>query len=412
MRFFYDLGRRTEELWRRYQHDAERFPEVARAALAEVDWSKAPDTVSIARAMVQGHMPFQVRPESQFGEPPLTVYRDDRFYIEVLFWLDGTTAIHQHAFEGAFRVLTGSSIHGVYNFEIAERINERLLIGAIKNSSIELLRAGSCREIEAGTQYVHSLFHLDRPSTTVVVRTFQNPAHKPAWAYLRPAIARDHFDQSPTRSIRLRCLRMLRQADPVAGKALLAEYCLNCDFDELVDIFHSGTVSSDDLELAEHCLESARQRHGSRCDILRSVITEARRESNIRARRAIIKNPEHRFFLALLMTAPGRRRTLELASQWDQSAEGKHNVLRWLGELSQGSGGDAPESSPLGIRLSRSALEIVSLLLDGRDGDEALEILAQRHPSAVSGPAWAELPAVIKVIQGSPVLRSLFEDVQ
>jgi hypothetical protein len=39
--------------------------------------------------------------------------------IEALFWVDGTTSIHQHSFSGAFQVLAGKSIHSRYRSTVA-----------------------------------------------------------------------------------------------------------------------------------------------------------------------------------------------------------------------------------------------------------------------------------------------------
>jgi hypothetical protein len=54
------------------------------------------------------------------------VYAGRRFYVEVVFWAEGTTAIHQHSFSGAFQVLVGSSIHTLYGFERGEAVAREL----------------------------------------------------------------------------------------------------------------------------------------------------------------------------------------------------------------------------------------------------------------------------------------------
>ena len=98
------------------------------------------------------------------------MYRGRGFYIDVLFWLDGTTNIHQHGFWGAFQVLAGSSVHCRFGFDLAEEINHRLRIGKLRLLETELLGLGAIRKILGGELFIHSLFHLDRPSVSIVIR--------------------------------------------------------------------------------------------------------------------------------------------------------------------------------------------------------------------------------------------------
>jgi hypothetical protein len=62
-----------------------------------------------------------------------------RFYIQLLFWMDGTTAIHQHEFSGAFHVMHGSSIHAHYEFEKAQPVTPYLRVGNVKMKKMEIL---------------------------------------------------------------------------------------------------------------------------------------------------------------------------------------------------------------------------------------------------------------------------------
>src|SRR5256885_198968 len=78
-----------------------------------------------------------------FRQPELVVYDDPRFYIQLLFWLEGTTDIHQHKFSGAFHVLEGSSIHSHFDFENAEPVSAHLRVGHLRMKDTRLLETGS-----------------------------------------------------------------------------------------------------------------------------------------------------------------------------------------------------------------------------------------------------------------------------
>src|SRR5437762_4495965 len=120
----YRLGGLVNRLWREHWMDAEYFPEAATTAIREVPpHAHVNSRDVVAWAFATNAIPPQLDLRSEFGEPPLTVYNDGDVIIDVYFWLDGSTAIHQHAFAGAFFVLEGASVETVYEFRIGHRYN-------------------------------------------------------------------------------------------------------------------------------------------------------------------------------------------------------------------------------------------------------------------------------------------------
>src|SRR5262249_25955269 len=118
MQFFEDLGALIERRWRGENYDENAFPVVASEALAETTPSERIDPWDIIpwpphRNSLPAHRP----PPAIFGAPPITLYAGPRFHIDIYFWLDGTTSIHQHGFCGAFQVALGSSLHSSYSFD-------------------------------------------------------------------------------------------------------------------------------------------------------------------------------------------------------------------------------------------------------------------------------------------------------
>src|SRR2546426_3345089 len=173
MKVFNELGELVETNWRKRDYLEDEFPEIAAHALAEIDLAKAGVSPwEIIRWLhAEPQLTRQQDIEGSFGNPPITLYNGPRFYIDIYFWLDGTTDIHQHGFAGAFQVLTGSSLHSRYSFREEQAINEHFLLGQVSLRDVELLRAGDIRTIIPGKEHIHSLFHLDRPPCTITVRT-------------------------------------------------------------------------------------------------------------------------------------------------------------------------------------------------------------------------------------------------
>lgn len=132
MQFFANLGSLVEERWKEKNYDEDSFPEIAFQALVEKNPSENVDPWDIIRWCHTTHeWPSQHDVDGKFGNPPLTLFAGPRFLVDVYYWVDGTTSIHQHSFSGAFHVLQGSSIHSQYRFENEQKIPtqvERLLV--------------------------------------------------------------------------------------------------------------------------------------------------------------------------------------------------------------------------------------------------------------------------------------------
>src|SRR5688500_14266004 len=167
MKEFQELGTFIENRWRAENYSEQLFPEIAAQALAEADLPSKVDPWDIIRWVQSAvTLPDQKDVDGRFGNPPITLFAGPRFFIDVYYWLDGTTSIHQHAFCGAFQVLLGSSIHSHFDFRVDRILNEPFSVGEVELLTVELLNVNDIKHIRPGSQYIHSLFHLERPSAT------------------------------------------------------------------------------------------------------------------------------------------------------------------------------------------------------------------------------------------------------
>src|SRR5205085_1073928 len=89
-------------------------------------------------------------------------------------------------------------------------------LGKVALNAVELLKPGDVREINCGSDLIHSLFHLDNPSVSIVVRTPDEPDSGPEFEYKPPSLAIDpaHFNQATTKKSQLlRLLLKLKSAE-------------------------------------------------------------------------------------------------------------------------------------------------------------------------------------------------------
>ena len=422
MQPFAELGALVEARWRDQNYNEDCFPEIAAGALAELNPGERVDPWEIIRwAHETPDLPEQMDLPGKFGNPPLTLYVGPRFYVDAYYWLDGTTTIHQHAFSGAFQVLLGSSVHAHYRFENAQEINPHFLTGTLQLAEVSLLRQGEIREIHPGSQFIHSLFHLDRPSVTITIRTYKAPGAAVQYSYLKPSLAINPFftDASLTKKVQTvsLLLRMKHaEADTFIGNVLdrsdfqTAYAVLEQAFDflchrELEEII--GVSRSRDR--FEALLDRARRKHGELADLLLPVFEEGWRQAEITRRRTEIKSQDHRFLLALLLNVPERVTVLRLVQEKFPGKVALDLVVGWVKELSATKIFGSREPSVLGSEeFGDLHLLVFRGLLEGLTLTE-IEARAAAEPQRVAGVA-SSVADVANHLKTLPLFKSIFGD--
>jgi hypothetical protein len=377
MKFFERLGERVEQSWRAADYDEQRFPEIAMEALAQEPPSEHLGTYDTLTWLLQARaIPPQHRASVQFGQPPVQVYSTERFYIEVLHWLDGTTAVHEHSFNGAFHVLAGSSIHCLHRFDEHKRYNQRLRIGQVAVEKVERLEKGATRPILAGSAMIHSLFHLDRPSVTVVIRS-NLAGDTPQYSYLKPCIGHDPFYRPEPTSRQLQALEALAKVRHPELYRLIVSAYRDADSLAFVQLALGAQNCLESRQAFEDSLRAVRDRHGDLVDALIAVSVEQKRQRIIVALRAKLQSSEHRFFLALLLLFSSSEAIFALVRDWYPERRPEDVIIDWIQEIAEIADPDAPEQRVFDIDLSGSMLDVMRHMLGGRPLDEVMQLLAQ-----------------------------------
>jgi hypothetical protein len=330
--FFKELGDNVLDRWKRKNFSLAEFPAIARAALdAQPPARKVKLPALMRDFLLNDEQPAQT--DSPFGEPELVVYSHPRFYIQLLFWMDGTTAIHQHEFSGAFHVMHGSSIHAHYEFEKARSVTPYIRIGNLRMKKMEILETGRTLPIASGQQDIHSLFHLDSPSATVVVRTQHDPGTGPQLNYLPPHIAFDPHFSDTLMMRRKQLLDVLEQSEDGGYVELVMEMIAELDFERGFSLLHHCIQSLQYLDEWKPALRVFEKKHGALAAGVSATLNEDLRRSVIKGLRSTIIEPDHRFFLALLMNAPTRNDLFSLVKQRFPGVPPDVVVVRWVEEL-------------------------------------------------------------------------------
>ena len=330
--YFEKLGRTVSERWQGQNFSLEAFPELARIALDESPPSANVDLDGLIHEFLSNdEQPFQS--QSGFGQPELVAFNHQRFYIQILFWLEGTTEIHQHEFSGAFHVMRGSSIHSEFDFVGARSVTPHLRIGDLGMKKIELLETGRTVPITSGRECIHSLFHLDTPSVTVVVRTHHDPGTGPQYNYLPPHIAIDPLHSDPLTMRRQQLLDVLETLDDPDYAKFVDEMVESLDFERGFHILRHAMSRLQDLDEWEAVLATFQDRHGNLAKGVPDTLAECLRRETLSGMRSQIVDPDQRFFLALLLNVPTRKDIFVFISRRVPDQSPIATILGWAEEL-------------------------------------------------------------------------------
>lgn len=397
--YFEKLGRTVLERWREQNFSLEVFPELARIAMDEAPPSENVDLEeTIHEFLTNDDQPLQGH--SGFGQPELVAFNDSRFYIQILFWMEGTTDIHQHEFSGAFHVMQGSSVHSEFDFVGAQSVTPHIRTGELRLKQIELLETGRTVPITSGQECIHSLFHLDTPSVTVVVRTHHDPGTGPQYNYLPPHIAIDPIHADSLTMRRKQLLDVLENLDHPSYALQVNEMIESLDFERGFHTLHHAMDRLQFLGEWESVLAIFQEKHGNLAKGVPATLAENLRRETISQMRYHIDNPEHRFFLALLMNVQNSKDIQALITERHPDQSPNETILRWAEELI--------EPTDFGLTLLNAAFpETIEVDIDTQF-DLLIDTLKHAlNESPESNTTTAEYPEIHAVLTGS-CLRPLF----
>jgi hypothetical protein len=328
--YFNDFGAHLANEWQRFNFDSRAFADLASIELTRwKPWNVVSPTDVVWWLTDRHQLPNQVNLDGSFGEPPITLFWHPRFFIEALHWAVGSPLVHQHAFAGAFAVWHGSSVHSRFTFRVSRRLNAAMSVGHVQFEDVRVLPTGAVEPIHPGSALIHSTFHLDTPSITIVVRTHSDREYQPQYSYYQPSLAMDPFFRDPTVIRRVQLLSYLDRIhsdlfDEAARRSIAAS-----DIYGAYRILECLWQSSHGQQALSMGVECARAYHGDVIDQLQAVLFERGRQEVIKSRRAVVRSSELRFFLALLMSVPTSAGILAAIRMRYPDDDPRELAMRW-----------------------------------------------------------------------------------
>lgn len=365
--YFAELGDLVDQLWSAKGRHTDQLADVATAALQEVVVPEELTPSWVLGTLTDGTaLPTQRSSSDQFGQPPAIMYRHEELEVQALTWMQGSTAIHQHGFDGAFRVLAGSSLHVEHTFDRSDEVSDgHLVVGELAPGKPEILRPGDVRPIVSGTGFIHALFHLERPSVTIVVRNGTTAHSLPQYSYRLPGIGVDNFHVDDGLVLRFRGLHSLHQIDKDGAIRVALEIVGTQDIWTAFKMCDYWAYNCGEGPPLEALIEVLSRRVGPMAELLHPMYAEEMRRGRLLARRGMMREQRHRLFLALIVNLPDRLSIHSAIAQLYPGQNPDEVIMRLVEELSS-----AEYRGISGLALGPDQLEVLQAkLLEG--GTEA-----------------------------------------
>jgi hypothetical protein len=391
-----ELGEAIERTWQARDYDRASFPDLCSESLFAAQLSERVSPEDIVHWSLGSDLPSQVDPQGKFGQPPITLFRSRRFFIDALFWVDGTTAIHDHNFSGAFQVLSGSSIETTFRFDVEQEIDGHFQMGSLSVRKANLFKASNIQQIQSGPTFIHSLFHLLRPSVSIVIRTFWEPRPGVQLRYYPAGLAHDVFLENDARERHVQIVKMLRDTENTSFASIVGDLLARADIHTSFAIIQ--VCSRCDSRIQETILQRVRNQNVAK--VFRKWLADERRLRLLRAARTNVRDPDLRFMLGVLLNVHCRPDALALVSAYVPGNDPARQIAAWLRQLSTTStrlqiGGVPWEPNILGLPAFEDGFEVaLSNVLGERGspvGDAERKFLDQLSSLAPLEPLFRRL---------------------
>jgi hypothetical protein len=397
------IGEALERSWAARGYRRQCFHDIAAEVLSAASFHQQFDEEEIIGWVNRAaSLPRQLDPRSSFGQPPLTVWGTDRFVLDLYFWVDTDTSVHDHSFSGAFTNLSGHSLNCAYRFEHASRADEGIRTGSLMLDRAEYVKPGDVCAIVAGPKFIHRVWHLDCPTVTLVARTITRTRGPRQYSYYPEGLAVRYHHKPPIEFQRRRELmgylfRRLHPRRVALAEEILARARGWQTFALLGDLVRFYMKEPDDARELEGLIARLPSRRRTWIDTGLAVMRSEYPLKSVYWRR--LRRTEHRLLIALLGTYDEGRSVVEWLARHGYEGDWRATLTDWLSEM------DADKA--LRLRLGSARAEIIAQLLRGLSDAEALREL--RRTYTITDPETALLVQGFRRFRELTFLKPLLE---
>ncbi len=201
---------------------------------------------SLGKWLLKNPLPRQLNVYNAFGQPPVTVFNNESFVVDIYFWMHADTSLHSHAFNGAFKVLFGKSLHETFKIEMKNEFSQDVALNALIKENSKILSPGDCEIIPRGVSFNHRVVHLSAPTVSLCIRTITD-LDTPQWHYFDNglSILKQETEQSVLKKIFY--ADYLQSINTKSSDKFLKAFVSTIEISKLLNLFEQLTVDTMDL---------------------------------------------------------------------------------------------------------------------------------------------------------------------
>lgn len=394
----------VESRWRAAHFERDRFPEIAAGALEKCAPYRHFDPLEVLSALGEGSSSFRIEGDHD-SSLVIPLIQSGRFDVLLNIWADNVGEPHSHAWGGAFQVLHGACVHGLFAFDEQWAVDPKFRLGRLELRRLEVLRPGAVMPVFGGPRLIHGQSYADRPGYALSIRTVDY-GDLLTCNYWHPGLAvQTNFVDKATRR-QLKALDALSVVDP---PACFDAYCRALRAADVRTTFllleHAHRVLRGRIDVSSLDAVASKTLGRGRKTLLGALDSVDRRQF-VERRRELLTDWRDRFLSGALFLAPDRAALMNLVRrEYPRRDPVRFVAERLVAMASTGAGGDR---SLLGTPLDPLVSRVVGLMVENGDPGWILDALKRREGLHSVRGREAELRDTIAAVRDWPLLHPLF----
>ncbi|MGH6920660.1 MAG: hypothetical protein ACREJ0_23490, partial [Geminicoccaceae bacterium] len=300
--------------------------------------------------------------------------------------------------------LTGESLHCVYGLGSVEEPAPGVILSSLDLRTVERLDRGSIRPILGGRKFVHRVWHLGRPTVTMVVRTVGQAPELGQYTYFYPRFGleerRKQEEQDELLQKRMQFLSFLASSSHPLLEPYAEKLISDADARQALRIILALHDNSEGeilahLSLLDRLLDSLEARYGAWIGEFAASLEYRLRENRVKWHE--VRDVDQRFLAAALLTFSRRDEVVEAVRRFRDAS----HPVEWIIERLEG----LIDSDGLAVIVSDFQFSMLRELILGRP--EA-EVVASALARAGHEQSLDDLQHVCTALKQIDIFQPLF----
>lgn len=216
-----ELAATVDAQWRKIDYDPSAFDKVTSEAFAKINPSAQLSSAQmLSDAILGGENETYLDHHPAVGI--VTLKSTPYYNIEGHFWTDEHAHAHSHSWSGAYHIIEGTSIVGMWKMNSDAAPEAPLRLGSLESVGVEALKEGHVQAVVPGHSFIHSIWYAGF-GAAMSIRSKWKRVYADA-NYLRPYVGYNFADPgSPMITRAIESMRALSIIDPDKFETTAAE---------------------------------------------------------------------------------------------------------------------------------------------------------------------------------------------